>query len=95
MWGRLRYPALAGVPSTTATLRRCGTGVEPHSDKAAHRRLQEQRLEVEGKHLDCAFACLLGQKYFRISRAHGGEDQPVIGVFPRRFYKAGGSGEPG
>ncbi len=55
------------------------TGVKPHGNLAFHRRLHEQRLEVERKHMDCPFISLFGQVIAQFT-LHRGLNQPIIRV---------------
>ena len=54
-------------------------GVKPHGDKALHRRLHQQGLEVEAEHFDGPLVGLLSEQAAHLP-FHRGEDQPVVGV---------------
>ena len=57
-------------------------GVKAHGDEALHRRLHQQRLQIQGEIVDGTLAGPVGEltAYLPLD---GGEDQPVIGILRR------------
>ena len=58
------------------------SGIQTHGDKALHRGLHQQRLQIQGKIPDGALAGPVRQIGADLA-LQGGEDQPVIGVLRR------------